>query len=213
MLLKSWLWCIFFLPMLGIAQMSNSSPVLVQFSGMVFDTDGDGTLPYTTFTNLSYQNRVAIANYKGYFSFVVREGDTLEVSCIGYYTRKVIIPHNLSEQKYTLMLKLKPEIKLLKEVKVFPWSSVEEFNKEFLTMKVVDDDWVLAKKNIENQQLDFMLQNLPRDGQEQMGYYFQNQHYSQLYKAAAPSNPLLNPFAWGAFLNKIVQGDKSRKKY
>ncbi len=44
------------------------------------------------------------------------------------------------------MIRLKSEIIYLPAVRVNPWATVEEFNKDFLTLKIADDDMALAKK-------------------------------------------------------------------
>jgi len=53
---------------------------------------------------------------------------------------------------------------------------------------------------------------LPRDAQELNTLNFQNNHIALSNKAINQrmANPLLNPFAWGAFIQQIMQGDKSR---
>jgi len=73
---------------------------LVQFSGVVMNADSSkAVLPYVTITNLSSNNQVNLANYKGYFSFVAHEQDTLRFSSIGFSTVLVVIPSGLTEKK------------------------------------------------------------------------------------------------------------------
>ena len=112
------------------------------------------------------------------------------------------------------MMKLKQEVINLPAVRVYPWASIDDFKKEFLTMKLADDDLEIAKKNVSGEKLLAMAASLPRDAQEMQGYNFQNNHNNLINKNINQklANPLLNPFAWGALIQQITRGDKSRNK-
>ncbi|MGB4776306.1 MAG: hypothetical protein WBP45_14115 [Daejeonella sp.] len=185
---------------------------LVQFSGVILNTDSNTVVPYVSITNISFRNQIFSANYKGYFSFIVHEGDTLAFSAIGYKRQGVVIPLYLPDNKYTVVIKLKQDIINLPVVSVYPWASTDEFKKEFMTMKFADDDLEIAKKNVSKDKLTILAASLPRDGQEMQGYNFQNNHSAMVNKNINQkfANPLLNPFAWGSLLQQILQGDKSR---
>ena len=201
-----------FLSGYGFAQSPEKK--LVQFSGVVINPDSNSVVPYVTITNVSARNRVFVATYKGYFSFVVQEGDTLAFSAVGYKREGIVIPSNVSDNRYTVMMKLKQEVINLPAVRVYPWASIDDFKKEFLTMKLADDDLEIAKKNVSGEKLLAMAASLPRDGQEMQGYNFQNNHNNLINKNINQklANPLLNPFAWGALIQQITRGDKSRNK-
>jgi hypothetical protein len=104
---------------------------LVQFSGVIINTDSGTVVPYVNITNRTDRNQVFSANYKGYFSFVAHEGDTLQFSAIGYKREGIIIPRGLPESKFTIMVKMKQEIINLPTVRVFPWASMDDFNANF----------------------------------------------------------------------------------
>jgi len=192
----------------------TSGKKLVQFSGVILNVDSNTVVPYVTITNRSDDNQVFAANYKGYFSFVAHEGDTLQFSAVGYKREGIVIPTGLSDKKYTIMVKMKQEIINLPTVRVFPWASMDDFKREFLTMKFADDDLEIAKKNVSRESLAAMAANLPRDGQEMQNLNFQNNHTRLVNKNMNQrmSNPLLSPFAWGALIQQIMQGDKSRNQ-
>ena len=58
---------------------------LIQFSGIVYNADSAKVVvPYVTVTNSTAHNQVYVSNYKGYFSFVVHEQDTLIFTSIGF---------------------------------------------------------------------------------------------------------------------------------
>ncbi len=186
---------------------------LVQFSGIIINRDSNIVVPYVTITNETVDKKSAyVANYKGYFSFVAHEGDTLSFSAVGFGKQSLTIPKNLPDDKYTVLVKMRQEIVSLPMVRVYPWASEDEFKKEFLTMKIADDDLAIAKKNVSNSSIVSLAQTLPRDGQELQSMNFRNSHINMINRNFNQryANPLLNPFAWGAFIQQIMQGDKKK---
>jgi hypothetical protein len=195
----------------GYAQTSDNK--LVQFSGVIINADSNTVVPYVTIINKTREKALS-ANYKGYFSFVAHEGDTLLFTAVGYKREGIVIPSNIPDHRHTIMLKMKQEIINLPTVHVFPWASMDDFKREFLTMKFADDDLAIAYKNVSRESLAALASELPRDGQEMQNLNFQNNHTRLVNKNMNQrmSNPLLSPFAWGALIQQIMQGDKSRDK-
>ncbi len=185
---------------------------LVQFSGVIVNPDSNSVVPYVSITNKTNRNQVFSANYKGYFSFVAHEGDTLVFSAIGYKREGIVIPEFLPERKFTVMVKMKQDVINLPAVQVYPWASLDDFKREFLTMKFADDDLEIARKNVSRESLAALASDLPRDGQEMQNYNFQNNHTRLVNRNMNQrmANPLLSPFAWGSLIQQIIQGDKSR---
>src|SRR5471030_1834065 len=108
---------------------------LVQFTGIVHNADSSSvTVPYVSIINTSYKNDVNLSNYKGYFSFVAHEQDTIRFSCVGYASMTVVIPANIPSKSYTIQVSIKPQIINLPVFRVFPWATTEEFRKDFLAM-------------------------------------------------------------------------------
>jgi len=181
---------------------------LVQFSGIVHNADSTQVIvPYVSITNKSNNNQVSISNYEGYFSFVVHEQDTIRFTCVGYAPVTIIIPTNIRSKSYTQQVMIKPQIINLPVFRVFPWATTEEFTKDFLTMKIADDELEIARKNLSLTSITTLERTLPRDGSESLNV--QDIHNSAV-NAHSITNPLLNPFAWGALIKQISDGDKSR---
>ncbi|MGV3707003.1 MAG: hypothetical protein ACO1NU_16655 [Arcticibacter sp.] len=185
---------------------------LVQFSGIIYNVDSNVVVPYVTVTNKTNRNKTVSANFQGYFSFVASQGDTVVFSAVGYRREALVIPDMEGEKSYTVVVKMKPVVVNLPMVSVLPWASVDEFTKEFMSMKFADDDLEIAKKNVARSSLLAMARDLPRDGQEMRGVNFQNNHIALTNKAINQrmANPLLNPFAWGSFIQQIINGDKNK---
>ncbi|HEY0177065.1 MAG TPA: hypothetical protein VGC08_11850 [Pedobacter sp.] len=193
------------------AQQQPAGKKLVQFSGIITDVDSNFVVPYVTITNKSNQEQRYGANYKGYFSFVAHPGDTLVYNAIGYTDKIITIPLNVKEAKYTAMVKMKSEIVYLPAVHIYPWATIEEFTKDFMAMKIADDDMEIARKNLSGGSINSMIRSLPKDAGEISSGNFRIDQERELNKNLVQGNPLLNPFAWGKLMQQIFNGDKSRQ--
>jgi hypothetical protein len=181
---------------------------LVQFSGIIINADSNTVVPYTNLTNLSYKKQVVSSNYEGYFSFVAHEKDSIRVSSVGYLTQTIVIPENKS---YVLKIRLKAEAINLPMVRVFPWASTDEFRRDFLAVKLADDDLAIAAKNLNHGSVIAMARTLPHDGQTNQIMNLQGMHDNLMHMGSGPTNPLLNPIAWGSLIRSIIRGDKNRQ--
>ena len=192
------------------AQQVTREKKLIQFSGIITDVDSNSVVPYVTVTNLSNKDQRYAANYKGFFSFIAHPGDTILYTAVGYRDLLMPIPTDIADTKYTALIKLKSEIVNLPTVRVYPWATVEDFTRDFMTMKIADDDYLIAQKNLSRESISALMMTLPRDGGEIQSTNFRLNHWNSLNKNMVQSNPLLNPFAWGKLLESISKGDKSR---
>jgi hypothetical protein len=181
---------------------------LVQFSGVTHNADSAKVIvPYVNITNVTTHKQVYTTNYEGYFSFVAHEQDTLRFSSVGYSPVTVVIPANVTTHSLIMNLLLKPQIINLPTFRVFPWATVDEFRKEFLAMKIADDDLEIARKNLSGASI--------RAGEAALPYanYGSGVNVLDMHNSVVNShstvNPLLNPFAWGSLIRDIAAGDKS----
>ena len=193
------------------AQQTPAGKKVIQFSGIITDTDSSYVVPYVTITNKSNKSQRYGANYKGFFSFVAHPGDTLVYNAVGYFDRTIVIPSTVKDHKYTRMVKMESEIVYLPAVRVYPWATVEEFTKDFLALKIADDDMEIARKNLSGRSINGMIRDLPRDAGEISGTNFRINQERELNRNLIQGNPVLNPFAWGKLMQQIFNGDKSRQ--
>jgi hypothetical protein len=187
---------------------------IVQFTGIITDIESEHPVPYVSIVNLSYQHQFYTANHQGFFSFVAHEGDTIQLSSVGYRNAQVIIPKT-TEDKYTALIKMTPDLISLPAVHLLPWASVEEFNIAFMNLNVASDDLLLAKENLSRQSLMEMSRTIPLSANEMQTFNSNQAHINLTNKNINQrgNNPLLNPFAWGQFINHIKRGNESRRKY
>ncbi|HTI59925.1 hypothetical protein [Mucilaginibacter sp.] len=201
---------LFLLVSVGAVAQQKEKP-LVQFSGVVHNADSARSIvPYVTITNKSFNNQTFVSSYNGYFSFVAHEQDTLVFTSIGFAATTVVIPANLPAKSYTTQVNIKPQIVNLPTFRVFPWATTDEFKKDFLNMKLADDDLEIARKNISHITIAASGNTLPRDGGEMQAGYAQQEH-NNIVNSHSTVNPLLSPIAWGTLINQIAAGDKSRQ--
>ncbi|GAB2700295.1 hypothetical protein GCM10027037_26310 [Mucilaginibacter koreensis] len=199
------------LSMATFAQQKAEKP-LVQFSGIVHNAEKkEDIVPNVTVTNVSYHNQANAANYKGYFSFVVHEQDTLRFTSVGYAPQTVVVPTGIKNGSYTLLVDMKPQVINLPMFRVFPWATTEEFRKDFLAIKLADDDLALAYKNLSRNNIAASLRSTARDPDEIRSADVQDLHNRIQNSHSLIPNPLLNPVAWGSLIKQIADGDKSRK--
>ncbi|WP_316750402.1 hypothetical protein [Pedobacter gandavensis] len=196
----------------AFAQEGTGSKKLIQFSGIITDVDSNTVVPYVTVTNLTNKGQRYAANFKGYFSFIAHPGDTILYTAVGYRDVLQAIPAQIDDSKYTAMVKLKSEIVNLPTVRVYPWATVEDFTRDFMAMKIADDDFAIAIRNLSQESITERIQTLPRDASEISGINFRLNHDRALNKNMVQTNPLLNPFAWGKLMQSIFKGDKSRSE-
>jgi hypothetical protein len=199
---------LFLFATIGAFAQNHEERPIVQFTGIVHNADSSNVIvPYVTITNTSVRNTVNLSNYKGYFSFVAHEQDTLRFTCVGYGSVTVVIPANVPNKSYTLQVSLKPQIINLPTFHVFPWATTDEFKKDFLAIKLADDDLDIARKNVSRTSMVALSNVLPRDAQEIQSANAQGMHTSILNSHSLTPNPLLNPLAWGSLIKQITESD------
>lgn len=179
---------------------------LTQFTGIVLG-DSLNPAPFVNVVNLSHQNRGTYTDLRGYFSFVVGEGDTIEFSSIGYKRQRIVVPKNLSQNFYSTVIQLRIDEVALPMVKIFALTP-DEFKRAFIKINIPDDDLERAKKNLDQQTLTALKNMLPPDGSETSGHYFNYYNQQQYYKftGQVPTSNLLNPFAWAQFFKLVQEG-------
>jgi hypothetical protein len=198
---------ILFLFVTATAVAQTTDKPLVQFSGITRNTDSTRVIvPYVNITNITTHKQVYISNFEGYFSFVAHEQDTLRFSSVGYVPVTVVIPAHVTHQSLVMNVLLKPQIINLPVFRVFPWATTDEFRKDFLAMKIADDDLEIARKNLNPASIHAAEASMPHYGYE--GINVQEMHNS-IVNSHSITNPLLNPFAWGSLIRDIAAGDKS----
>lgn len=192
------------------AQAQPGTPQLVQFSGVVV-TDSLQPVP---FTNILVRNsyRGTMSDVYGYFSFVAQAGDTILFSAVGFKRSQYVIPDSLRENKYSMIHVLNTDTVMLDQVVVTPWPSREQFRDAFLNLRLPDDDYQLAMKNLSPAEMVQRLESLTPDSYSTFQYQMAMDRTKIYYSGGTPTINLFNPVAWAQFVQAWQNGDFKKKR-
>lgn len=200
-----------FLSIGGLFAQKDTS--LVQFSGMVLDGSNEQLYP-VPYTNILVEGkgRGTYSDFKGFFSIVVEKGDVIVFSAVGYKTIEFKIPADLEDDRYSIVQLMTQDTINLPETVVFPWPSREHFKLEFLAMDVTPELAERAARNLANETLERMRNEVVADGNENADYYLRQQAREYYYIGQQPPMNIFNPVAWKKFFDSWKNGDFKKKK-
>lgn len=186
---------------------------LVQFSGLVLDgtTDKLVPVPYTT-VSVKDQSRGTYSDLKGFFTIVVRKGDVVNFSAIGYKSVDFEIPTDLEDDRYSIVQLMTQDTVNLPETVVFPWPSRDHFRLEFLAMDVTPELQQIAQQNLAKETLERLRPAVSYDGNENADYYLRQQSREYYYVGQQPPMNIFNAPAWKRFFDAWKEGDFKKKK-
>jgi hypothetical protein len=178
----------------------------VQFSGIVLTEDSLKPVPFTHIL-IQGTSKGTISDFFGFFTFVARPGDVVVFSSVGFKTGYYKIPDTLSTDHYTMFQVMHTDTVYLPEAVIYPWPSPSQFKNAFLTLRVPDDDYDRARKNIALIASKEYALSTPMDGSMNFKNFVQNQTSNYYTMGQMPVNNLLNPFAWASFFKAWQNGD------
>lgn len=194
----------------NIIKAQTTDDDLIQFSGVVITAD---SLKPVSFANIIVKDsrRGTTCDYYGYFSFVAKKSDTILFSAIGYKKATFIIPDTITKKRYSLIQAMTSDTLLLDETMIYPWPSVEQFKQAFISFEVPDDDYLIAKKNLELAEMRERARNTPMDGSMNYKNFMDQQYYKLYYAGQTPPLTIFNPFAWAEFIKAWREGKFKRE--
>lgn len=184
---------------------------LVQFSGVVVSADSLKPIPFCDII-IKNADRGTTSDVNGYFSFVALKKDIIEFNAMGFRSTRFVIPDTITRNRYSLIQALTEDTILLAEALIYPWPSVEQFKQAFITVQIPDDDYEIARKNLEFEEMKDRAQAMPMDGAMNFRNMIDRQTSKLYYVGQLPPNNLLNPFAWAQFIKAWREGKFKRKK-
>jgi len=197
-------------PAMMTAQDPPGERGLVQFSGVVV-TDSLEPVP---FANIMIKNtyRGTMSDVYGFFSFVAREGDTVLFSAVGFQRSHYLVPMDLEENRYSMIHVMSRDTVWLKPFDVYPWPSREQFREAFLSLRLPEDDFQLAMRNMSPAEMVERLENMPVDGYQSYQYQMALDQTRLYYSGGTPTVNLFNPIAWAQFLQAWQNGAFRKKE-
>lgn len=183
---------------------------LVQFSGLVINSDSLHPVPYVNI-RIKGQNRGTISDHYGFFSLVARKGETVQFSAVGFKGSQYHIPDTLKGNHYSMVQIMTNDTILLRETVIYPWPTPEQFKQAFIYSKVPDDELTIAQKNLDKMEMRERARQMPMDGSMNYRNYMNQQVDRLYYYGQTQPISVFNPFAWAQFIKAWKRGDFKKK--
>lgn len=189
---------------------------IVEVSGIVVTKGPNGkfqAIPLATVL-VKDANRGVYANYEGMFTIVVRKGQTLRFSAIGFGTKEVVVPKDADGLYFSLTVDLEVADVDLDEVIVFPWPDRDNLVAEFLAMEPtlamqLED---IAKDNLGQDKMLAIAEATDMDGSETSKFYLRQQSREFSYQGQQAPMPVFNLAAWYKFIKDAQKKKKEKEK-
>ncbi|MFL5754515.1 MAG: carboxypeptidase-like regulatory domain-containing protein, partial [Bacteroidia bacterium] len=118
-----------------VTPVKKNKPKLIQFSGVVVESDSLKPLPFTSIL-VKGTSHGTVSDYYGFFTLVAQAGDEIEFASVAYKDASYIIPDTLTASNYSIIQVMRLDTITLAPVTIYPWPTREEFKKAFLKLDV-----------------------------------------------------------------------------
>lgn len=176
----------------------------VQVSGLVVDLDSNKAIPFVT-VRIKKSKMGTISDYNGFFTIMAKPGDTLLFTSVGYKSGLFFVPQNPDEARIYIQKQLKKDTVRLNQVTVLPFSK-EGFERAFMDLKLDDEDYERAMKNLNEQEMALVAENTPLSGGVAFKNVLAERNYQMYYAGGVPPANILNPVAWYKFFDALKKG-------
>lgn len=193
---------------------SQGQDKTVLFQARVVASSNSEFLPLAYIFN-PQAGRGALSDNFGQVDMYVFPGDSLVISYIGYKKKYYIVPRD-NELVHQVVIPMEEMTTMLREVKVFPHASEEEFKQAFLAMQLRDEkDRETVRRNLEQSKLNVFALQAGMGASSNFRNFSDMMISSQANKNFfnSPVLALTNPFAWMSFIQSVKNGDLKRKDY
>lgn len=182
----------------------------ILFTGVVVGGKNTQRLP-GAYIYIPHAGTGRLADKDGTFSLSVFPGDSIVYSHVGYKKQYQIIPRNYNSNVYSAIISLAEDAVLLSEVKIYPWSTEDEFKKALLALKLPDQaDRDALAKSTDPEYIKRMAAKVQNNTQTNYRYTMDQQIFGREaagQKGFVTSFSFLNPFAWSKFIKSVKNGD------
>ena len=159
-------------------------------------------------------NRGVYANIDGMFSIVLKKGQKIRISSVGYAESIIEVPLDFEGNRWAISVPMEQVSIDLETITVLPWPSRHNLTAEFLAMAPSEalQMQAVANDNLKERQLLAMQNSFKMDDKEAASYYLAKQARSYSTAGQLPSMPVFNPLAWAAFLKQEKDKKKAKKE-
>jgi len=204
------LFFLFLVPVAAKAQFEDYKDSVVQLYGIVMSADSLRALPSVSIM-VKGRNQGTISSEQGVFSIPILRGDQIEFTSVGYKPKLVTIPKNLVGNQQSIIQLMVEDTVYLPATIIKKRPSREEFERDFVTTKIPDDQQEVARQNLSEANQKALMAVYPRDGREATNYYLK-QNAQKYYSAGQlPPQNIFNPLAWAEFIKAWKRGDFKNK--
>jgi hypothetical protein len=200
----------FALSLRSMAQFEKVRDSVVQLYGIVMTADSLVGIPAVSIT-IKGTNRGTITNNEGVFSIVVLKGDEVEFSHVSYKTKTIFIPRELQGSQHSVVQLMVEDTVYLPATIIRPRPTPAQFERDFVNMKVNDDDIEIARRNNDVAKRRILMKTVPSDGAGATALQFRNIANRASYAGQVPPQNIFNPAAWVEFIEAWKRGDFKRK--
>ncbi len=198
------------LPFGARSQFEKLKDSVIQLFGVVMTADSLMAIPSVTI-KVQGRNQGCYTNEQGVFSIVVLKGDKLEFSSIGYKPKLIEIPRSLEGNQHSIIQLMVADTVYLPVTIIRPRPTREQFERDFASIDIADDNYEIARKNTEEGKRRILARSIPSDGRETGNIALRNHANKHYYYGQAPPQNIFNPFAWNEFIKAWKRGDFKNK--
>lgn len=201
------------------AQNNQNYDDIVEVAGVVFTQQQEANGTQTPAFPVSYAtlqvvgtSRGTYANYEGMFSIVVKKGQQIKFSAVGYADAVIDVPANHEGNRWSVTVELKPIVINLDVISVLPWPNRNNLTAEFLAMRPNEalQMQAVASQNLEERQLLALQKTFKNDSRESAAYYLHKQAKDYGTYGQLQSMPVFDPLVWARYLKQ--EKDKKKRK-
>ena len=198
------------------AQTDSTAHVLVvQLTGVVVEGDSLGPIPFATVYRARDQ-RGTITDEYGFFAIPARVGDTVRFSAIGLVQSEIVVPDMTGQEmpdRMSVVLPLGRDTVIMEAARIYHWPSRERFKEEFLALRMEADARERARRNLNFDPMAMYdrMAELGSTPEENFRVIQARQAEMAGYQGGVMPVSLLNPLAWGQFINALRSGDYRKR--
>lgn len=189
---------------------------IVEVYGLVLAKSTNGAYGAVPFVTVAVKGttRGTYANYEGMYSIVVKKGQILTFSAVGFTPREIVIPDDVKGMYHSLTVELEPSEVSLEEVTVFPWPDRDNLSAEFLAMQPNDAMQMeaVAKDNLSGSQLLAIANAAANDSKEAAVQYLRQQSRDYSYQGQLAPQAIMDPIAWSRFFKQFSKKKRTAKE-
>ncbi|MEN9640742.1 MAG: hypothetical protein RLZZ262_2611 [Bacteroidota bacterium] len=189
----------------NVAHTQTTEPrKIMQVSGVVVTSDSLVPVAFATIYR-STDYRGTFSDYKGYFTLPVAQGDTLHFDCIGQKHNYFVIPYDTINNHISIVQIMEQDTVMLPTVYILPHPAKHKLREEVLALDLPGDSYYKFNRQ-EGQIANY-------DGLHDfatMAYQNSSEVNNARYNTKFLSGGnLLDPAAWGRFMQSIRNGEQN----